>query len=77
MSMSWETFLFLITLAHVSATVPVEGHRSRRGFNQENRNTTYEPDHHAYYCQIHILESTKRASRWHFNVSLLQNPTFC
>ena len=40
---------------------------------EENKNVI--PGNHNYYCKRQILECAKRATRCHFNVSLLQNPT--
>ena len=34
-------------------------------------------DHHAYICQFQFSELKKKATRWRFNCTLLDNPTFC
>ena len=34
-------------------------------------------DHHAYVCQVLFSNLPKRATRWRFNLTLLQNQDFC
>ncbi len=34
-------------------------------------------DHHAYICQLMISSLSKRATRWRFDLTLLQNQDFC
>lgn len=34
-------------------------------------------DHHAYVCQLIIPNLFKRATRWRFDLTLLQNQDFC
>lgn len=34
-------------------------------------------DHHAYFCQFQFVQLKKKATRWRFNCTLLDNPIFC
>lgn len=34
-------------------------------------------DHHAYKCQLLLTNLPKRATRWQFILTLLQNQEFC